>query len=108
MMMMMSRVMPKLTMTIKALTVRMMIDHMEDNKPSVDGECDDNKDNNKSNIDIVQSIIFTCRETTEGTQFDTLLEMVADLGRCIFKLFQVQTSFHWKKMVTVIQTLNDY
>ena len=72
----------------------MMIDHMEDNDPNVDGECGDNKDNNKSNIDIVQSIIFTCSETTEGTQFDTLLEMVADLGRCIFKLFQVQTFFH--------------
>lgn len=27
-------------------------------------------------------------ETTDGTQFDTLLEMVADLGRNIFKLFQ--------------------
>ncbi|KAK3742179.1 hypothetical protein QZH41_012074 [Actinostola sp. cb2023] len=27
-------------------------------------------------------------ETTEGNQFDTLLEMVADLGRKIFKLFQ--------------------
>lgn len=27
-------------------------------------------------------------ETTEGTQFDTLLEMVADLGRNIFRLFQ--------------------
>ena len=32
---------------------------------------------------------FIDSETTEGTQFDTLLEMVADLGRNIFKLFQV-------------------
>eukprot|EP00795_Rhopilema_esculentum_P013369 gene13369-4225_t len=27
-------------------------------------------------------------ETTDGTQFDTLLEMVAGLGRCLFRLFQ--------------------
>ena len=36
------------------------------------------------------SVTCICSETTEGTQFDTLLEMVADLGRNIFKLFQVQ------------------
>ena len=28
-------------------------------------------------------------ETTDGQQFDTLLEMVAALGRCLFRLFQV-------------------
>eukprot|EP00794_Sanderia_malayensis_P017835 gene17835-19618_t len=30
-------------------------------------------------------------ETTDGTQFDTLLEMVAGLGRCLFRLFQHQS-----------------
>lgn len=42
---------------------------------------------------VLNTVCVTCihSETTEGTQFDTLLEMVADLGRNIFKLFQVQT-----------------
>ena len=34
-------------------------------------------------------------ETTDGTYFDQLLEMVADEGRVIFKLFQVST---WSEM----------
>ena len=42
-------------------------------------------------LDIV-CVTCICSETTEGTQFDTLLEMVADLGRNIFKLFQVPNS----------------
>jgi len=29
-------------------------------------------------------------ETTDGANFDTLLEMVADNGRSIFRLFQVR------------------
>ena len=32
-------------------------------------------------------------ETTDGTQFDQLLEMVAANGRVIFKLFQVNWIF---------------
>lgn len=31
-------------------------------------------------------------ETTEGQQFDMLLEMVASNGRTLFKLFQVRNS----------------
>lgn len=43
---------------------------------------------------VLNTVCVTCihSETTEGTQFDTLLEMVADLGRNIFKLFQVEYS----------------
>ncbi|KAK2561616.1 DnaJ-like protein subfamily C member 13 [Acropora cervicornis] len=37
---------------------------------------------------VVSSLLDFLTETTEGTQFDTLLEMVADLGRSIFRLFQ--------------------
>ena len=81
---------PQLTMTIKALTMKMMIGRDEDNNPNVDSECDNEEDDDKNDIDVVQYAV-TCSETTEGTQFDTLLEMVADLGRSIFKLFQVQT-----------------
>lgn len=33
-------------------------------------------------------------ETTDGTQFDMLLEMVAENGRVVFKLFQVRHGFH--------------
>lgn len=33
-------------------------------------------------------------ETTEGQQFDMLLEMVASNGRTLFKLFQVRLTFH--------------
>lgn len=81
---------PQLVMTIKALTMKMMIGRDEDNNPNVDSECDNEEDDDKNDIDVVQYAV-TCSETTEGTQFDTLLEMVADLGRSIFKLFQVQT-----------------
>ena len=77
-----------------------MIGHKEDNNLNDDSECDNKRDDNKNNIDVVY---LTCSETTEGTQFDTLLEMVADLGRSIFRLFQVQTSSHWIKIMTVIQ-----
>ena len=34
-------------------------------------------------------------ETTDGTQFDMLLEMVAANGRIIFKLFQVGVLPPW-------------
>lgn len=70
--------------------MKMMIGRDEDNNPNVDSECDNEEDDDKNDIDVVQYAV-TCSETTEGTQFDTLLEMVADLGRSIFKLFQVQT-----------------
>ena len=45
-------------------------------------------------------------ETTEGTQFDTLLEMVADLGRNIFKLFQVQYRT-FNSVVYVAETITE-
>lgn len=33
-------------------------------------------------------------ETTDGKQFDTLLEMVSDRGRLLFRLFQVCSFFN--------------
>lgn len=38
-------------------------------------------------------------ETTEGQQFDMLLEMVASNGRTLFKLFQVRGQMLLKSLV---------
>lgn len=45
--------MPRLMMTIKALTIRVMIGHKEDNNPNDDSECDNKRDDDKINIDMV-------------------------------------------------------